>query len=122
MVEPVVFGEAVAAAESGSRRLEPAPDGARVRFSDEGADYQTGEAGAQVEPAEGGGTERLDLPLVTDAPVAERIAARRLRRARAERETRTGAAESLRERLVGSRTLVLPDADADVPIGPSLSK
>lgn len=37
--------------------------------------------------------------------------------ATAERETRTRAAESLREQLVGSRTLVLPDADADVAAG-----
>ena len=103
--EALAWPEDAAAPQGRSRRLEPGPDAVRVRFSDETAEYQTGAAGASTEAAEGGGTEHLDLPLVADAETAERIAARRLRQARAERETATvhvGPLEALR-RTPGDR-------------------
>jgi hypothetical protein len=58
----------------------------RVRFVDEAADYQTGGAAVRAEAPGGAGAEDLDLPLVTDAAAARRVAARRLRRASAERD------------------------------------
>ena len=77
----------------------------RVRFVDETADYQTGAAGVTDDAREGGGASDLDLPLVTTAEAAEGVAARRLRAAKAERDTavlHVGPLEALR-RTAGDR-------------------
>lgn len=66
-----------------SRTLQPPPDEVRVRFIDEGADYQTGSAGARLADAGGGGAD-LDLPIVMDRATAEAAAWRALRTPRAE--------------------------------------
>jgi len=72
-----------------ARTLKPAPDVIRVRYVDQGADYQTGTAAAMAEIPLGGGTSDLDLPIVMGREDAERIAARRLRRLHAERDAVT---------------------------------
>jgi len=82
-----------------TRRLEPAPDLVRVRFSDERADYQTGSVAVRRDPASGGGALDLELPAVVGAPLAERIARRvsaRLSDAREERALRLGPLAGLR--------------------------
>jgi hypothetical protein len=72
-----------------SRTLKPAPDVIRVRYVDQGADYQTGSAAAMAEVPLGGGTSDLDLPIVMGRDDAVRIAARTLRRLHAERDAAT---------------------------------
>ena len=72
-----------------SRTLKPAPDVIRVRYVDEGADYQTGSAAAMAEVALGGGTSDIDLPVVMGRGDALVIAARTLRRLHAERDAST---------------------------------
>jgi len=72
-----------------ARTLKPAPDVIRVRYVDQGADYQTATAAAMAEIPLGGGTSDLDLPIVMGREDAERIAARLLRRLHAERDAAT---------------------------------
>ena len=77
-----------------SRTLKPLPDVVRVRYVDQGNDYQTGTAAAmtQLPPSGrmgGGGTADLDLPIVMGRADAVRIAARLLRRLHAERDAAT---------------------------------
>jgi hypothetical protein len=72
-----------------ARTLKPAPDVIRVRYVDEGADYQTGTAAARAAVLLGGGTSDLDLPMVMGRDDALRIAARTLRRLHAERDAIT---------------------------------
>jgi hypothetical protein len=72
-----------------SRTLKPLPDVVRVRYVDQGNDYQTGTAAAMTEIPLGGGTADLDLPIVMGREDAERIAARLLRRLHAERDAAT---------------------------------
>ncbi len=86
---------------SASRTLKPLPDAIRVRFVDEGADYQTGAVAVRALAlgAGGGGTDQLDLPILMSAPDAERAAERRLRRLSSERDAlsvHVGLAASLR--------------------------
>ncbi len=69
-----------------ARTLKPAPDVIRVRYVDEGFDYQTGTAAARAAVLLGGGTSDLDLPMVMGRDDALRIAARTLRRLHAERD------------------------------------
>ncbi len=90
------------------RRLEPLPDAVRVRFIDETAEYQTGAAAVRAEDGEAGGSVDVDLPLVTEAAAARRVAARVLRRSRAARDTlrlSVGPLEALR-REIGDRVTV----------------
>jgi hypothetical protein len=72
-----------------SRTLKPLPDVVRVRYVDQGNDYQTGTAAAMTELPLGGGMADLDLPIVMGRDDAERIAARLLRRLHAERDAAT---------------------------------
>ena len=72
-----------------SRTLKPLPDVIRVRYVDQGNDYQTGTAAAMTQLPLGGGTADLDLPIVMGREDAERIAARLLRRLHAERDGST---------------------------------
>jgi hypothetical protein len=72
-----------------SRTLKPLPDVIRVRYVDQGNDYQTGTAAAMTQLPLGGGTADLDLPIVMAREDAERIAARLLRRLHAERDGAT---------------------------------
>ncbi|HEX8232812.1 MAG TPA: glycoside hydrolase/phage tail family protein [Caulobacteraceae bacterium] len=64
-----------------ARTLEPSPDEVRVRFIDEGADYQTGAVVARVDAENGGGGADLDLPIVMQAGEAEAAGWRALRMA-----------------------------------------
>jgi hypothetical protein len=105
--EALAWPDAAVSPEQAARRLEPAPDAVRVRFIDEAADYQTGAAAART-AAVGGGSEDVDLPLVTEPAGARRVAERRLRTIRAERDTLTlevGPLEALR-REPGDRVVV----------------
>jgi hypothetical protein len=72
-----------------TRTLKPAPDVIRVRYVDQGWDYQTGQASAMAEVPLGGGVSDLDLPIVMGRDDATRIAARTLRRLHAERDAAT---------------------------------
>ena len=81
--------ERTAAELSSSRALKPLPDVARVRFIDGAGDYKTGTVAVRSTGPGGGGTDALDLPLVTDAGAATRAGARRLRRLSAERDSGT---------------------------------
>ena len=70
-----------------TRAMTPLPDGIAVRFVDAAGDYRTGSVTVLADPAGGGaGVVTLDLPMLIDAGSATRIAARRLRRASAERD------------------------------------
>ncbi|MDQ1155411.1 glycoside hydrolase/phage tail family protein [Brevundimonas sp. SORGH_AS_0993] len=67
------------ASETTTRRLEPRPGAARVRFIDETADYQTGAVVVRSEDgaATGGGVD-LDLPVVCGGGLARTTAERAL--------------------------------------------
>ena len=82
-----------------TRTLKPAPDVIRVRYVDQGADYQAAQGAAMAEVPLGGGTSDLDLPIVMGRDDALVIAARMLRRLHAERDgatVLTGLASALR--------------------------
>lgn len=61
-----------------SRSLEARPSAARVRFVDEGADYQTGAVTVRADRAVDGGGVDADLPVVCDAGLARGLASRML--------------------------------------------
>ncbi|MBX9616171.1 MAG: glycoside hydrolase/phage tail family protein [Caulobacteraceae bacterium] len=67
------------------RALEPRPESARVRFIDEGADYQTGAATVRAEVEAGGGGVDADLPAVCSAGLAGALAQRLLKGGGADR-------------------------------------
>lgn len=69
------------AAAREARTLEPAPEAVRVRFIDEGADYQTGAVLARAGAGTGAGGADLDLPIVMQAGEAEAAGWRALRMA-----------------------------------------
>lgn len=70
-----------------TRVLEPRPESARVRYIDEGADYQTGAATARADTdADGGGVD-ADLPAVCSAGLAGALAQRLLEAGSADRLT-----------------------------------
>lgn len=74
---------------SPSRTLKPLPDAINVRFIDAAGDYRTGAVAMRADGAGGGGSDQLDLPMLTTSDAAVRIGARRLRRLAAERDTAT---------------------------------
>jgi len=71
------------------RGLEIPPDELRLRFIDEAADYRIGALTVRRDPAEGGGTRVLDLPVVGLAGLAEQVGRRVLACDRAARDSRT---------------------------------
>jgi hypothetical protein len=71
------------------RALEIPPDELRLRFIDEAADYRIGALTVRRDPAEGGGTRVLDLPVVGLAGLAEQVGRRVLACDRAARDSRT---------------------------------
>lgn len=72
-----------------TRGLETPPDELRLRFIDETADYRVGGLTVRRDPAQGGGTELIDLPLVGTAALAEGVGRRVLARGQAARLVRT---------------------------------
>ncbi len=73
---------ALAEGEAGparTRSLEAHPEAARVRFIDEGADYQTGAVVVRAAAGGEGGGVDADLPAVCDAGLAKDLARRMLR-------------------------------------------
>lgn len=72
-----------------ARGLETPPDELRLRFIDETADYRIGGLTVRRDPADGGGTELIDLPVVATVALAESVGRRVLTRGRAAREART---------------------------------
>ena len=72
-----------------SRALETPPDELRLRFIDETADYRIGGLTVRRDPADGGGTQVIDLPVVGTAALAERVGRRVLARGQAARDART---------------------------------
>ena len=70
-----------------TRSLEARPATARVRFIDEGADYQTGAVVLRAQGVEDGGGTDADLPAVCGAGLARGLAARLLRGAGEDRLT-----------------------------------
>ncbi len=79
------------------RVLEARPDVARVRFIDEGADYQTGSVTIRADDGGDGGGVDLDLPAVCGAGLAEAAARRVLAGEAADRLTvMLGPLEALR--------------------------
>jgi hypothetical protein len=73
------------AAVTREREMEAAPSAARVRFIDEGADYQTGSVTVRSEAVGKGGTVDLALPAICGARLAERMARRALTDANSDR-------------------------------------
>jgi len=84
--DDLAWPEDHAAPRSAIRTLEAPVDVLRLRFIDETADYQTGALTVRRDPAGGGDTTVIDLPMVMAAPQAERIARRTLARALAVRD------------------------------------
>ena len=79
------------------RVLEAPPEAARVRFIDEGADYQTGTVVVRADQATGGGGVDLDLPAVCGSGLAGALAGRILAADGADRLTLAiGPLEALR--------------------------
>jgi hypothetical protein len=72
-----------------ARTLETPPDELRLRFIDETADYRLGGLTVRRDPADGGGTELIDLPIVATSALAQRTGRRVLARTQAAREART---------------------------------
>lgn len=70
-----------------SRALELRPESARVRYIDEGADYQTGSSTARAETEASGGGVHADLPAVCGAGLAGALAQRLLEGEGADRLT-----------------------------------
>jgi hypothetical protein len=64
-----------------TRVLETPPDELRLRFIDEAADYRLGGLTVRRDPADGGGVQTVDLPVVGLAALAERTGRRVLARA-----------------------------------------
>ncbi|AQR62632.1 hypothetical protein BZG35_13980 [Brevundimonas sp. LM2] len=93
-------GLALGEAASGplrERALEARPETARVRFIDDGADYQTGAVVVRAEADAGGGGIDLDLAAVCGAGLARALAERTLATEGADQLTlRLGPLESLR--------------------------
>ncbi|MFZ5670880.1 MAG: baseplate multidomain protein megatron [Pseudomonadota bacterium] len=77
------------AAGARTRTLATPPDGLRLRFIDETGDYRIGALTVRRDPADGGGSDSLDLPLAMTAATAEAVGRRVLARATAARESRT---------------------------------
>lgn len=69
------------------RSLEARPTAARVRFIDEGRDYQTGSVVVRADDVEDGGGADVDLPAVCGAALATALAERTLAAAQDERLT-----------------------------------
>ncbi|QTN19158.1 glycoside hydrolase/phage tail family protein [Brevundimonas sp. AJA228-03] len=79
------------------RVLEARPETARVRFIDDGADYQTGAVVARAETATGGGGVDVDLPIVCGTALGAAMARRMLAAHGADRVTLAlGPLEALR--------------------------
>ncbi|WP_269516052.1 baseplate multidomain protein megatron [Brevundimonas subvibrioides] len=79
------------------RVLEARPNTARVRFIDDGADYQTGAVVARAEAATGGGGVDVDLPAVCGTALGTALARRMLAADGADRLTLAlGPLEALR--------------------------
>jgi hypothetical protein len=72
-----------------TRVLETPPDELRLRFIDEAADYRLGGLTVRRDPADGGGVQTVDLPVVGLAALAERTGRRVLARGLAARDART---------------------------------
>lgn len=72
-----------------TRELETPPDELRLRFIDETADYRIGGLTVRRDPADGGGVELIDLPIVGPMAMAERVGRRALARGEAVRTART---------------------------------
>lgn len=72
-----------------SRALETPPDELRLRFIDETADYRIGGLTVRRDPADGGGVEVIDLPIVGPMAMAEQVGRRTLARGLAIRTART---------------------------------
>ena len=72
-----------------TRALETPPDELRLRFIDEAADYRVGGLTVRRDPADGGGVEVIDLPIVGPLAMAERVGRRALARGQAVRMART---------------------------------
>ena len=70
-----------------ARTLEPPPTAARVRYIDEGADYQTGAATVRGEVEGAAGAVDIDLPAVCGAGLARALAERLIRDDGADRLT-----------------------------------
>lgn len=80
-----------------ARATEPGPAAARVRFVDEGADYQTGSVTVRSDDGEAGGGIDLILPAVCGVGLAARMARQALGGEQAERLTfAPGPLEALR--------------------------
>ncbi|WP_396594212.1 glycoside hydrolase/phage tail family protein [Brevundimonas sp. R86498] len=76
-----------AAGPARTRALELRPESARVRYIDEGADYQTGATTVRAEVQTSGGGVDADLPAVCSAGLAEALAQRLLEGEGADRLT-----------------------------------
>ncbi|MBI5939160.1 MAG: glycoside hydrolase/phage tail family protein [Caulobacterales bacterium] len=72
-----------------TRALETPPDELRLRFIDETADYRLGGLTVRRDPADGGGVELIDLPIVGPIAMAEQVGRRALARGLAVRAVRT---------------------------------
>lgn len=69
-----------------SRDLTPPVDQVRVRFVDERSDYQIGAVSVRREPGQWGGSQDIDLPIITTEPIALGAARRALATLEAERD------------------------------------
>jgi hypothetical protein len=76
-----------AAGPTRTRALKPRPESARVRYIDEGADYQTGAVTVRAEQEASGGGVDADLPAVCSAGLAGTLAQRLLNGGGADRLT-----------------------------------
>jgi hypothetical protein len=69
-----------------SRDLTVPVDQVRIRFVDERADYQIGAVSVRREPGQWGGSQDIDLPIITTEPIALAAARRTLATLEAERD------------------------------------
>ncbi|MDP1632803.1 MAG: glycoside hydrolase TIM-barrel-like domain-containing protein [Caulobacter sp.] len=76
-------------ARAEGRALETPPDELRLRFIDDTADYRLGALTVRRDPASGGGTSLIDLPVVGATALVERVGRRVLAAGEAARDTLT---------------------------------